>query len=176
MNQNRIMEILREAKKLAQEYRTLTGKPLGITGEVAEYEAARLLGVELTAARQAGYDAIEQINGTTRRLQIKGRCMLPGCKPGQRLGSIDIKKDWDAVLMVLLDHNFEALEIYEAPRAVVLKALSAPGSKARNERGALGVSKFKSMAKLRWRRSSTGKQTHATTTRSVARNRNSRNR
>jgi hypothetical protein len=41
------MEILRETKKLAQEYRTLTGKPLGITG-VAEYEAARILGVELT--------------------------------------------------------------------------------------------------------------------------------
>lgn len=59
-NHPRIMEILRDAKKLAQEYRTLTGKPLGITGEVAEYEAARILGVELTPARQAGYDAIEQ--------------------------------------------------------------------------------------------------------------------
>lgn len=153
MNQDRIMEILREAKKLAQEYRTLTGKPLGITGEVAEYEAACLLGVELTPARHAGYDATEQINGTNRRLQIKGRCMLPGCKPGQRLGSIDITKDWDAVLMVLLDHNFDAMEIYEAPRASVLEALSAPGSKARNERGALAVSKFKSIAKLRWKRS-----------------------
>jgi hypothetical protein len=61
MNQGRIMEILRDAKKLAQEYRTLTGKPLGITGEVAEYEAARLLGVQLTPARQAGYDAIDKI-------------------------------------------------------------------------------------------------------------------
>jgi hypothetical protein len=151
-NQNRIMEILREAKKLAQEYRTLTGKPLGITGEVAEYEAARLLGVQLTPARQAGYDAVEQIAGTRRHLQIKGRCLLPGCKPGQRLGSIDVTKDWDAVLMVLLDDNFDATEIYEASRTAVLKALSAPGSKARNERGALAVSKFKSIATLRWKR------------------------
>jgi len=23
----------------------------------------------------------------------KGRCLLPGCKPGQRIGSIDISKD-----------------------------------------------------------------------------------
>ena len=152
LNQPRVMDILREAKRLAQEYRTLTGKPLGITGEVAEYEAARLLGVELTPARQAGYDAIEQIAGTTRRLQIKGRCMLPGCKPGQRVGSIDAKKEWDAVLLVLLDENFEAMEIYEAERVDVLAALSAPGSKARNERGALAVSKFKSIATLRWRR------------------------
>jgi hypothetical protein len=98
--QDRVLEFLREAKKLAQKYRTLTGKPLGITGEVAEYEAARLLGVELTQARQAGYDAIEHIDGATRHLQIKGRCLLPGCKPSQRLGSIDVTKEWDAVLMV----------------------------------------------------------------------------
>jgi hypothetical protein len=52
---DRIYKLLAEAKKLAQEYRTLTGKPLGITGEVAEYEAARLLGVTLTPARQCGY-------------------------------------------------------------------------------------------------------------------------
>jgi hypothetical protein len=157
MTQTRIMEILREAKKLAQEYRTLTGKPLGITGEVAEYEAARILGIELTPARQAGYDALEHQDGKARRLQIKGRCRLPGCKPGQRVGSVDITKEWDAVLLVLLDENFEALEIHEAERAAVLKALSAPGSKARNERGALAVTKFKSIAKLRWQRNSSAK-------------------
>jgi hypothetical protein len=145
-----VMEILRNAKMLAQQYRALTGKPLGITGEVAEYEAARILGVELTPARQAGYDATENTNGVLRRLQIKGRCVLPKGKLGQRLGSIDITKDWDAVLMVLLDENFEATEIYEAERDAVVAALSAPGSKARNERGALAVSKFKAMGRLRW--------------------------
>ena len=71
--------------------------------------------------------------------RVKGRCMLPGCKRGQRLGSIDIDKEFDAVLMVLVDENFDALEIYEADRAPVIAALTAPGSKARNERGALGV-------------------------------------
>ncbi len=92
MTQVQVMEILKDAKKLAQRYRALTGKPLGITGEVAEYEAARILGIELAPARQAGYDAIERKNGKIRRLQIKGRCLLPDCKPGQRLGSIDVKK------------------------------------------------------------------------------------
>src|SRR5450755_961589 len=93
----RVMEILGEAKKLAQEYYVLTGKPLGITGEVAEYEAARILGVELTPARREGYDAIERRDNSLRRIQIKGRCLLPNCKPSQRLGSIDVTKDWDAV-------------------------------------------------------------------------------
>lgn len=58
-----VMEILREAKLLAQQYRALTGKPLGITGEVAEYEAALLLGIDLTQARQAGYDAVRTADG-----------------------------------------------------------------------------------------------------------------
>jgi hypothetical protein len=67
------------------------------------------------------------------------------------LGSIDITKPFDAVLLVLLDEKFDAFEIYEAQRAV-LQALSAPGSKARNERGALGVNKFKTISKMRWKR------------------------
>src|SRR5258705_153650 len=75
-----VMEVLRKAKLLAQRYRALTGKPLGITGEVAEYEAARLLRLKLTPARNAGFDATECKNGSVRRLQIKGRCLLKELK------------------------------------------------------------------------------------------------
>jgi len=153
MTADSVFEILAEAKKLAQRYRVLTGKPLGITGEVAEYEAARILGVELTPARQAGYDATQIRDCQTFRLQIKGRCVPEGSKPGQRIGSIDIRKEFDAVLLVILDGNFEATAIYEAPRAAVITALTAPGSKSRNERGALGISKFKSIGVILWQRS-----------------------
>ena len=148
----KILRLLREAKQLAREYYELTGKPLGITGEIAEYEAARLLGVELTPARQAGYDAIERVGRTCKKLQIKGRCLQKDSRPGQRLGGINTEKEWDAVLMVLLDDNLEALEIHEASRSEVVAALKAPGSKARNERGALAVSKFKSIGCSRWKR------------------------
>jgi len=145
----RIIQILSEAKALAREYRQLTGKPLAITGEIAEYEAARILGVELMAARQAGYDATEVANGTTRRLQVKGRCLLNDSKRSQRLGAIRLEKEWDAVLMVLLNESFDAIEIYEAERPAIAAALTSPGSRARNERGALTVSKFKSIGTLR---------------------------
>jgi len=143
---------LTEAKKLAQRYRALTGKPLGVTGEIAEYEVARLLGVELMPARQAGYDALEKKEGKIRKLQIKARCLFENSKQGQRLGSIDIKKEFDAVLLVILDENFNAMAIHEAEREAIVSALIAPGSKARNERGALSVSKFKSIGQLRWQR------------------------
>jgi hypothetical protein len=109
--QSEVMEILHEAKHLARRYRHATGKPLGITGEVAEYEAARILSLKLTPARNAGYDVIEERRGSEHRLQIKGRCILPNCKPGQRLGSIDVDKEFDGVLLVLLDENFDATTI-----------------------------------------------------------------
>jgi hypothetical protein len=144
----RIFEILSQAKVLAREYYALTNKPLGIPGEVAEYEAARHLGVLLSVARTAGYDAIDQTTG--KRLQIKGRVVLPKSKPGQRLGSIDIRKDFDAVLLVLLNENFDATAMYQADRTQVVEVLTKPGSKSRNERGAMGISKFKSIARRIW--------------------------
>lgn len=146
----RVMEILASAKKLAQEYRAVTGKPMGVTGEVAEYEAARLLGLELTPARNEGYDAIERAAGQVRRLQIKGRCLQPDAKPGQRIGRIDTNKGWDAALLVILNENFEATAIYEASHKAVSDALDAPGSISRNERRQLGVSKFKAIGKRVW--------------------------
>ena len=144
-------EILGDVKKLAQEYRRATGKPLGVTGEVAEYEAARILGLELTPARNSGYDAIERVGEEARKLQIKGRCLQPGGKRSQRLGRIDREKEWDALLMVLLNENLEATEIREAERASVLAALSASDSNAL-KRGQLTVDKVITIGRLRWER------------------------
>lgn len=151
-SQREVLELLRQAKLLAQRYRQLTGKPLGITGEVAEYEAARTLGIALMPARHAGFDAIEVINGVERRLQIKGRCVRDPSKQGQRIGRIDTSKEWDAVLLVVLDENLDVCEIHEAERAAVIGAITAPGSKARNERGALALKQFTRIARLRWKR------------------------
>jgi hypothetical protein len=146
-----LFSLLADVKRLAREYRTLTGKPLGVTGELAEFEAARILGLTLAPPREPGYDAVELRDGKERHLQIKGRCLLDPKKPGQRIGSIRLDHECDAVLLVLLDENFDAQAIYEAPWQDVVAALTAPGSRARNERGALAVSKFKSIAQLRWR-------------------------
>lgn len=151
LNLDEVSNIISHAKVLAKQYRDVTGRPLGITGEVAEYEAARLLGLELAMVRQSGYDAIRLSNRRVEHLQIKGRCVLSR-NPGQRIGKIDLGKKWDYVVLVLLDADFEPLEIYEAKRNKVKEALTKPGSKARNERGALSVAQFKAIAKLVWLR------------------------
>jgi hypothetical protein len=149
---NSLAKILADAKLLAREYRRLTGKPLGITGEVAEVSAAQLLGLTLADARQAGYDATRFESGRVIRIQIKGRCIPADAKPGQRLGSIRLDQEWDTVMLVLMNEDYEALSIYEAERPSAEAALRAPGSKARNERGALGIGKFKSIAREVWTR------------------------
>lgn len=146
----RVFDLLAEVKQLAREYYQLTGKPLGVTGEIAEYEAARLLEIDLAPARTPGYDAIRPNAKGSQHLQIKGRCILPGSKPGQRIGKIDLEKPWDAVLLVLLDERFDTTEIYEADRPAVTDALTAPGSRARNERGQMAVSQFKSIGRKVW--------------------------
>lgn len=151
-NESEVMLLLSQAKGLARRYKELTGKPLGITGEVAEYEAARLLGVELHSARQAGYDATEICDGSPRRIQIKGRQVTPGNRRAGRLGSIDLRQEFDSVLLVLLDDDFNAYEMHEAARDNVEAALARPGSKARNERGSLAIAQFKAISILRWRR------------------------
>jgi hypothetical protein len=145
-----IAPLLDAARAAATAYYLLTGKPLGITGEIGEYEAAKLLGLTLVSARTPGYDAI---GPDGRRIQIKARMFNPG-QPfgGQRMGSIKAGSIFDTVMLVMMDTAYEPWVIWEAQRDVVLAALEAPGSKSRNERGALAVAKFKSIAREVWRR------------------------
>ena len=103
--------VIQDAKRTAKQYRLLTGKPLGITGEVGEFIAADLLHLELTEARNPGYDAV---GPDGRRIQIKSRCKLPNSKPGQRVGRIRFDHDFDTVMLVLMDEDFEPIEIHEA--------------------------------------------------------------
>ena len=150
MVSDEVQVLLEEAKAVAKKYKKLTGKPLGITGEVAEVTAATLLGLELVEARQSGYDAIRKEGGKEKKIQIKGRSGPVKINPGARLGSIKIDKEWDSVILVLMDEDLNPLEIYEAERDAVINALQKPGSKARNERGQLGIGKFKSIGTKIW--------------------------
>jgi hypothetical protein len=146
----RVREILAALKPLAAEYYRLTGKPLGVTGELAEYVAAEQLGLELAPPRTAGYDATRRTAEGLVRIQIKGRAFGEDAKPSQRLGRIKQEADCHAVLLVLLDNRtLEAQEMWEAPYPAVAERLALPGSKAR-ARGALRVSEFKRLARKIW--------------------------
>ncbi len=142
-----VRSLISQAKKLGRQYHDLMGRPLGVTGEIGENEAARLADLDLCEARQEGYDAIAQVDG--RRVQIKCRRILPGSRGG-RLPSINIEKKWDTVMLVLLDERYEPFSILEADRRKVRRTLLRPGSKARNERGQLSISQFRAIANEVW--------------------------
>jgi len=143
----KVGKLLEQAKGIAREYRSITGRPLGITSEVAGYEAARLLQLSLNKARRADYDAT---GPDGKRYQIKGRVIYEHSKPAKRFGSIRLDHEWDAVLLVLLEADFSPTEIYEAERSEVEKALMEPGARARNQRGALNIARFKAIARKVW--------------------------
>jgi hypothetical protein len=145
-----VREILAAVKPLA-EYYQLTGKPLGLTAEVAEYVAAEILGLELVRPRTRGYDAIRQMSaGAVQRIRIKGRAYGENAKRSQRLGIIKAgcTQRRGAARAPRQSHT-------GAPRSVgsVEERLAVPGSKAR-ERGALGIGEFKRLARRIWPRPS----------------------
>ncbi|WP_207494896.1 DUF6998 domain-containing protein [Aridibaculum aurantiacum] len=139
--EEQLYEILGAAKKAAIEYKKLTGKPLGITGEIAEVEVARIFKCQLCIARQEGYDLIGEKG---EKIQVKGRVY----NHNHRVPSININKVWDTVTLVLLNQNYIPFLIFKAKRKVIVDTLLVPGSKARNERFSMSVSKFVSISEL----------------------------
>jgi hypothetical protein len=141
-----VRDILQQAKRLAVRYRELTGKPLGVTGEIAELAAADWLGCILSSARTPGFDALWTIDGVEHRLQIKGRVVSRKNPYRGRCPSI-IGDAFDRVSLVLLDkQTLDVIEIWVATAEDVMARLDAPGGKARNIRRAMGIAQFKSIS------------------------------
>ena len=145
-------KLISEARRIAAEYRRATGKPLGISAEIASHDACTYL--ELEANEEAiGYDAVGlKGHREGRRFQIKGRAIFDEQKGGQRLGQIKVEQDWDKILLVLMDEDFETTEIYEASREEILEDLDEAGTSSRQKRGVMSVARFKRLAHLVWNR------------------------
>jgi hypothetical protein len=146
-------KLISEARRIAADYRRATGKTMGgVTGEVAENDAARLLHLELLREKPGGYDAIGKGQREGKKIQIKGRAIFDESKSGQRIGQLKVDQEWDSVVLVLMNEDFEPFEIYEAERDVIMDAMGDGGSKSssRKKRGAMSVAKFKNIAQLVW--------------------------
>ena len=143
-------KLISEARRIAADYRRATGKTLGgVTGEVAENDAARLLHLELLKEKPGGYDAIGKGQREGKKIQIKGRAIFDESKSGQRIGQLKVDQEWDSVVLVLMNEDFEPFEIYEAERDVIMDAMG-DSSSSRKKRGAMSVAKFKNIAQLVW--------------------------
>ena len=147
-----VEKLMAQTRKLAADYRRATGQPLPVTSEIANYDAANLLGLDLIQPPPGGYDALGKSGEREGvRYQIKGRAIFDESKSGQRLGQLKLEQEWDAVVLVLLDEEYEPFEIYEAERREIEEALHESESK-RSKRGAMSIARFKNISRLVWTR------------------------
>ena len=146
-------KLISEARRLATEFRRTTGKPLpGVSGEIAEHDAARLLNLKICEERAGGYDAVGLGSREGKKIQIKGRVIFDEEKSGQRVGQLKLEQAWDSVVLVIMDENYEPYEIYEADREDILDVMEEAGSSTRKKRGAMSVARFKIISRLVWTR------------------------
>ncbi len=144
-------KLIAQARVLAAEYRRTMGKPLpGISSEIAEYDAVKLLKLEPHSEGEGGFDAIDPARDD-KRIQIKSRTIFDESKLGQRIGQMKLDKEWDSVLLVLMDEEYEPYEIYEAEKADILEFIGKSSSN-RAKRGAMSVARFKIIGRLAWTR------------------------
>lgn len=141
-------KLISQARQLAAEYRRTMGKPLpGISSEIAEHDAVRLLKLEAKASPEGGWDALDP--ETNERIQIKSRTIFDESKSGQRIGQLKTNQEWDAVVLVLMDDNYEPYEIYRAKREELEEFIGKSSSRSA-KRGALSVARFKIIGSLVW--------------------------
>ncbi|MCU7855483.1 MAG: hypothetical protein KZQ79_07300, partial [Candidatus Thiodiazotropha sp. (ex Lucinoma borealis)] len=101
---------------------------------------------------EGGYDAIDPTRGD-KHIQIKSRTIFDESKSGQRIGQLKLDRDWDSVVLVLMDEEYEPYEIYEAERDDILEFVDKSSS-SRAKRGAMSVARFKIIGRLTWTRES----------------------
>ena len=144
-----IDKLMGEARRLAEEYRLATGKTLAISGEIAISDAITLLGLEAAPSDAEGFDALRNVDGGWEKIQIKARTVFDDTRRPHRLGQLKLDKHWDVVLLVLMDENYEPVEIHEARRAPLEAALDEATP---NKRGTVSVGRFKIIGRCLWRR------------------------
>jgi len=144
-------KLISEARRIAADYRRATGKTLGgVSGEIAENDAARLLNLELCKDKTGGYDAVGKGKREGKKIQIKGRAIFDEKKSNQRIGQLKIEQNWDSVVLVLMNEDFEPVEIYEAERKDIMESVEEQAGSNRAKRGAMSVARFKHLSNLVW--------------------------
>lgn len=144
-------KLICQARQLAADYRRTMGKPLpGVGNEVATHDAIRLLGLMPVNRSTGGYDAVDP-RREDKRIQIKSRTIFDESVGSQRIGQIKVDQEWDSVVLVLMDEDYDPFEIYEAERDDLMEYVGK-SSGSRAKRGILSVSRFRIIARLAWTR------------------------
>lgn len=143
-------KLMAEARKLAAEYRRATGRTLAISGEIAVSDAIARLGLAPAPPEAEGYDVVRTLaDGSREQLQVKARAVFNDGRRPHRLGQLRLDQRWDALLLVLMNEDYDALEILEARRPAIEAALAEARP---NKRGTLSVGRLRIIGRVVWTR------------------------
>ncbi len=146
-----VSKLIAQTRRLAADYKRATGISLAVSSEIAKHDACEFLQLKLADSEtEGGFDAIgDYSDWHDLKIQIKGRAIFDESKSGQRIGQLKLDKSWDAVVLVLMNEEFETQEIYMAKRREIEQELDVLKSKRQN-RGAMSIARFKHLARLVW--------------------------
>lgn len=139
-----------ETRRLAAEYRRSTGSTLPVSAELAKFDAISLLGMRALDEPMCGVDALLDTEQGIERVQIKGRVIFDPRKTGQRVGQLNLDANWDVVLLVIMDENYQCTTIFSMTKAQLLVVLAEQKEGKSKIRGALSVKKFQAIAEQVW--------------------------
>ena len=143
-------KLMHETRLLAAKYRSTTGTTLPVTGEIARFDVAKALNLQLIDDLTLGYDAIGQDERDGLRILIKGRVIFEDSRSSPRIGQINPDGRWDNVVMVLFDDNYMPVEMYEATNDDIATAIKTKKDSQNKKRGAMSVAQFKIIGQRVW--------------------------
>lgn len=151
-----IDKLMHETRQLAAKYRETTGNVLPVTGEIARFDAAKALDLNLIDDPNSPIDAIGRAGEReNKRIIIKGRAIFDSStRSSPRIGQLNPEQDWDLAVLVLFDEQYEPEEIYEASREAIAAAMEAKKDSSRKKRGAMSIAQFKIIGERVWTRES----------------------
>ena len=107
---SRVLNLVKQAIRAAIAYENMTGRKLGITGEVGEVLVCKSLGLALLLDQiSPGIDAVDPKNG--EKYQIKTR-RGDTASPGARIGTFS-KHKFDYAVLAILNEKYELVELYK---------------------------------------------------------------
>lgn len=148
-----IDKLMHETRQLAAKYRQTTGSTLPVTGEIARFDAAKALDLALIDDPNSPIDAIGRSGEReNKRIIIKGRTIFENTRTSPRIGQLNPDQEWDLVVLVLFDDQYEPDEIFEASREAIAAAMDAKKESNRKKRGAMSIAQFKIIGERVWTR------------------------
>jgi hypothetical protein len=139
-------KLITETRRIAREYRLATGKILPVTPEIAIHDAISILKLIPNEEKNSGYDATYERGDERLKVQIKGRAIFDDKKQGYRIGEVKREREWDCIILVIMNADFMPVEIYMAKREIILDKLEEKNKK----KGAMTIAKFKLISELLW--------------------------